>query len=108
MQNLVANQDLLLSKSEQVLLRLFNNSNTTTKKKSEKRIFKTIVKKETLPSKSRLSKKLDILELKSKNIKLYTTVKNIEKFVSEEYAIKYLNGYLEYNNLTLRYLINNI
>ena len=105
MKNLTSNQERLLSKSEKALLNIFSSLSIEEKppvkeEKSpneEKQILK-------VDFKNSFSESLKMMNLENYSISLFKTITNIEKRVNKKTAIKYLEGYLEYNNISMEEL----
>ena len=83
-------QNPLLDNSEKELLAIFNQKNLETE---QELIF---------------SNKLKNIQFEKYSVSLQKSIQNIEKKLGKNAAVKYLNGYLECNNLSFEDIIKHI
>ena len=76
---------------------------------SEKALLAIFKQKKIVPEyELKLSEKLENIQLDKYSVSLHKTIQNIEKKLGKNAAIKYLNGYLECNNLSFEDIIKHI
>lgn len=102
MKNLIPNQQRLLSNSEKALLNIFSAQLTKTHKDElPEELIKVKESLVKMNSNNSLADSLKMMNLENYSTSLYETIINIEESVSKKSAIKYLEGYLEYNSITI-------
>lgn len=102
MKNLTPNQQRLLTSSEKALLNIFSDQPTKIlKKELPKELIKVKESLVKLNSNNSFSDSLKTMNFENYSTSLFQTIIDIENLVSKKSAIKFLEGYLEYNNITI-------
>lgn len=99
MKNLTSSQQRLLNNAEKALFNIFSDQPKEEIQKNELILENTNVIDVNFDNS--FSEKLRKMNLENYSITLFNKVKSIEKLVSKKSAIKYLEGYLEYNNISI-------